>query len=303
MEKYVLAIGELLIDGITALPVNDLSGASVLNLHEGGSTANFCRYLKRCGTASHIVSSVGRDGFGKILLNKMTDEGIDSSHIAQQENRNTSFIAVARTSGTPDFIAYRDADIYIPPIAPALIAQASLVHTTAFALSKEPARSNIMDALLHAHSKGIPVSVDWNYAPEIWGSDNDAAKVFQQLQELDAYFKFSLDDVERFMGREATKEDAMAFLDNISSLATCLTCGKDGVYYKAKGHNWSFVGAQAIIVKNATGAGDAFWAGFISAVSAGLDVAASINRGIWVASLKLQDRWGELELLQTTKHI
>lgn len=294
MEKYVLAIGELLIDGITALPVNDLSGASVLNLHAGGSTANFCRYLARCGTASHIVSSVGRDGFGKILLNKMTGEGIDTSHIAQQENRNTSFIAVARTPATPDFIAYRDADMHIPPVDPALIAQASLVHTTAFALSKEPARSNIMDALLQAHAQGIPVSVDWNYAPEIWGRDNDAMKVFQQLQQLDTYFKFSLDDVQRFTGREASKEDAMAFLHNIRSLATCLTCGKDGVYYKTKGHDWSFVAARTIVVKNATGAGDAFWAGFISAVNAGQDVAAGISRGIEVASLKLQDRWGEL---------
>lgn len=295
MEKYVLAIGELLIDGITSLSVKDLSETVALNIHPGGSPGNFCRYLKRCGTNSIIVATVGNDGLGKILVQKVAKEGIDTTYINQKEAYNTSFIVVARTNGTPDFIAYRDADFHIDAISTKLIEQASILHTTAFALSKEPACINILDAFAKAHQMGIPVSVDWNYAVEIWGKQNNATQVFNQLQQYKPYFKFSLDDIERFTSKKLNKEQAMEYLNSIQASAICLTCGSDGVYYKTgTDKNWSHLPAQKIEVKNATGAGDAFWSGFISAINANATLTQAVERGVYIASIKLQDKWNEI---------
>jgi len=46
--------------------------------------------------------------------------------------------------------------------------------------------------------------------------------------------------------------------------------------------------AQPIEVKDATGAGDAFWAGFISEWSKGNAIEQCVAKGIHTASLKLQ---------------
>jgi fructokinase len=297
MEKYVLAIGELLIDGITSVAVNNLSGATALHIHPGGSPGNFCRYLKRCGTPAALIATVGNDGLGHILLNKIQQEGIDTALIHVHPQHNTSFIVVARTHSTPDFIAYRHADRFIPTIAPQVVQQAALVHTTAFALSKDPAQTNILHACKLAWQSGIPVSVDWNYAEEIWGAGNNAHEVFTRLQQYQPYFKFSLDDIERFTGQPTTIDAARTFLDSIQATAICLTCGSQGVYYKTTSDNkWQFIPAQKITVRNATGAGDAFWAGFISGIHAGLNTTQAVQRGIYVASIKLQNKWPQLQL-------
>jgi len=296
MNRKILAIGELLIDGITHIPVQDLSQATALHIHPGGSPGNFCRYLHRLGTDAILVATVGKDGFGRILRQKVAQEGIDTQYITQSKQHYTSFIAVARTGGTPDFIPYRDADMYIPAIAPALIDQARLVHTTAFALSKEPARAHILQAFEKAYQLGIPVSVDWNYARPIWGEEDDAPLVFEQLQLFRPLFKFSLDDIERFTGTRLTIEDACTWLGKLKASCICLTCGNEGVYYRGGDERtWHFQPAEKIEVKNATGAGDAFWAGFISAYCSGASLENAIANGIRVASLKLQDKWHLLQ--------
>jgi len=296
MEKYILAIGELLIDGISSTTVHTLTDAVALNIHPGGSSGNFCRYIKRCGTPVELVAAVGNDGLGKILIEKVQQEGISTKYIHQLENHNTSFIVVARTSGTPEFIPYRDADKYIDTIEATLINNAAMLHTTAFALSKEPARTSILNAFQKASVHQIPVSVDWNFAYKIWGINNYANEVFVQLQQYKPLLKFSLDDIERFTGTKLNTKDGLTYLDTVNASAICLTCGSDGVYYKSDDTNgeWHHLPAKKIEVKNVTGAGDAFWAGFISARSKGHNMHYCVSRGIEVASMKLQGKWVDL---------
>ena len=288
MEKHILAIGELLVDAISNNTVTSLSEASNFSIQAGGSPANFVRFLQRCNTNAKLVASVGNDGFGNLLLTELKKEGVCNEFVMQQESVATSLIMVGKTKGTPDFIAYRNADCMIEEVDETLIANASLVHTTAFALSKQPAQSTILAAFEKASQLGISVSVDWNYSEKIWGMHNNAEDVFNLLQTYKPIFKFSLDDVERFLGKPLTIEDAKAYLQNVLCTTICLTCGGDGVYYKSSLSHWQFVPAQPIEVKDATGAGDAFWAGFVSEWERGKGLDLSVAKGINTASLKLQ---------------
>jgi len=288
MEKYILAIGELLIDIISNNTVTNLSQASGFTIHAGGSAANFSRFLKPCNTNTILVASVGDDGFGNLLLDELKQEGLNIDHIFQWEKYATSLIVVGKTKGTPDFIPYRNADCMITSVDDTLINHASLLHTTAFALSKQPSQTTILQAFATANKLGIPVSVDWNYAEKIWGTNNNAESVFKQLQTYQPLFKFSLDDVERFAGRKLTKNEAKEYLETVLCSAICLTCGSEGVYYKTSLSHWQFMPAQPIEVKDATGAGDAFWAGFISEWSKGNAIELCVAKGIHTASLKLQ---------------
>lgn len=290
-DKYVLAIGELLIDAISSTQVDDLSQARYLNIHTGGSTANFCRYLKRCGTLAHIVAAVGQDGFGKILLEKVAQEGLETKYIHVTPQHFTSLIVVGRTPQTPDFIPYRNADKFIPAIDEDLLKNAAWLHTSAFALSAEPAQTNIMESIRKAVAYGVPVSVDWNFSDKIWASHEQASQIFRQLQQYNVSFKFSLDDVSRFWQKENIDgQEALTCLQEIQAAFVCLTCGGEGVYYKnAAQTTWAYATVQPIKVQNATGAGDSFWSGYIHARLAGeLNDSLAIENAIRVASLKLQ---------------
>lgn len=285
---YALAVGELLIDAISAETVESLAQARSLHLHAGGSTANFCRYLQRCGSKAQIVAAIGKDGFGQILLDKMQQDGLSTDHITQHEGRHTSLIVVGRTAHTPDFIPYRDADQYIQPLPHHLVTEAAWLHSTAFALSTIPARTHILQAFEQAANAGIRVSVDWNYSDKIWSRPEEARHVLERLQQYSLFLKFSLDDVSRYTRQpHLTPKEALHFIDRLRTSFVCLTCGADGVYFKC-GDEWQFRPSQRIEVKNATGAGDSFWAGFVHACMHGADMPAAVENAIKTASLKLQ---------------
>jgi sugar/nucleoside kinase (ribokinase family) len=287
MEKYILAIGEILIDAITDTNVSDLSQAKGLKIYPGGSTANFCRYLKKCNTESMLVAAVGSDGFGNLLLENIQSAGLNTTYIIQQSEHYTSLIAVGKSAYTPDFIPYRGADRFISDIDPDLISNASIVHSTAFSLSLDPARNTILKAFEAAGKNNIPVSVDWNYSEEIWGEKNDSEKIFHKIQQYSPLLKLSMDDTARFLGKEISIEDAKEFIQTIQTRAVCLTCGSLGVFYKDSSGPWQHLSTRKIDVKDATVAGDAFWAGFISAWTIQSALEDCVITGIETATKKL----------------
>lgn len=262
----LLAIGELLIDAISTQFVTDLSEATTLRVVAGGSPANLCRFVRGSGGAATLVAAVGQDGLGRRLLHAVAEAGLSTAHIQQLPELATSVIVVARSQGTPEFIQYRDADRYLEAVPDDLVAQATVVHTTAFALSKAPARHTILAAFAAAHARGIPVSIDWNYAEAIWGRKNNAADVFAEVLSYSPLLKVSLDDVSRFTGREHHAASARHYLDEVAPAAriVCLTCGAEGVWFRVGAAPWQYRPAHPIPeVVDTTGAGDAFWAGFL----------------------------------------
>lgn len=263
--KKVLAIGEALIDAVSTEFVEDLSSARQLDLKPGGSPANFCRFLHQLGTPALLHAVLGADGLGKIILNDLREKQIDCSLLKISNEHATSMVVVGKTKGTPDFIPYRDADMQIGAIAPIMYKETDLVHTTAFALSREPAQTNILTALHLANRNGKQISVDWNYSPKIWGPENFASSVFSTLLSFQPLLKCSLDDIERFTNKIQSIDSAKDFLHELPARVTCLTCGSEGVWFKTPEQDWQHRAAVPVEVKDSTGAGDSFWAGFVHA--------------------------------------
>ncbi|MDQ1087620.1 MULTISPECIES: carbohydrate kinase family protein [unclassified Siphonobacter] len=289
MQSYVLVIGELLIDAISCEYVDHLGQAASLSLHPGGSAANFCRFLHTYQVPTRLVAAVGQDGLGRQLIDHLQSIGLDTSYVATVAQHATSLIVVGRTKGTPDFIPYRGADAQIAPITDDLIEPAGLLHTSAFALSQQPARDTILQAFDKAAQRGIPVSIDWNYSEKIWANPEEARQTLEKLQMFKPLFKFSLDDVSRMTGEPMSIVQAKVYLSNLQSNVVCLTCGGDGVWYKHAQEDWQYLPAQAISdIKDATGAGDAFWAGFVKAYLRNSPLAICVQQGIDTASQRLR---------------
>lgn len=287
-EKRVLVVGELLVDIISDNNIESLASPTQFSTNQGGSSANLCANLRWLGINSELVATVGDDSLGTFLINELKSAGVDYKHINRSAHRQTSIILVGKNEQTPDFIPYRNADLAIKRIDDSLLEPATIIHTTAFALSKEPARSNILNALTKAKQMGKFISVDWNFAPSIWQED-DGKDVFKKLTKFNPMLKVSVDDLERFTGESLTIEQSITWLDKIGAQIICLTCGKDGVWYKEKNQNWIHKPAVTVSsVAGVTGAGDAFWAGFLSAFLNQKSTEESINEALKTAKLKIE---------------
>ena len=286
----ILAIGELLVDLITTDVVTDLSETKLLMPKIGGSCGNFTTFCKKQGAAVKLIATVGKDGFGKTILETLVKDGVDIENIFQHKYFSTSAIIVGKSHATPDFIPYREADFNIAPIPENLIMESEIIHTTAFALSRQPAQKNILNALVYANNLGKTISVDWNYALKIWGPDNNAQEIFGQIIKTNPLLKVSMDDVDRFWGVENNIETAKKILENLITKATCLTCGENGVWYRIKNNAWQFKPVLPTKVIDVTGAGDAFWSGFVSSYIKNNNADVCIDNALYFAKQRLEQK-------------
>jgi fructokinase len=288
MQIDFLAVGELLADLITTDYCEGLQNADTFHIFPGGSPANVAANLKFLRKEAAMVSCVGDDGIGKMLLQSVKTTGLLSSLIQISPAHPTSIVLVSRSKGTPDFIAYRGADAQLGIIEQSLIDATRIIHTTSFALSKNPAQSNIIKALQTAHALGKTVSLDWNFAPSIW-ADGDGREVFNTIMQLQPLLKISIDDMERFFGKALSIEECRHALNSYRFSTVCLTCGREGVWYKIEDGSWSH--KPALMVKklvDTTGAGDAFWAGFIAAYLEEHGIERCITNALEMAAKKIQ---------------
>ena len=288
MQIDLLAIGELVADLISTDYSEGLAEAKEFKMFQGGSPANVAANVNYLGKNAVIISCVGNDGIGHFLLNEIKKIGLKDTLVQVSKTKPTSIILVGKSTRTPEFIAYRGADFELEHIDNELLKLSTIVHTTAFALSRQPSQLVILDAFRTARTFGKIISVDWNFAPSIWGED-DGKAVFEKVMALQPYLKVSLDDMERFFGCVESIEEYKAMLDNHPDSFICLTCGKDGVWYREKNSGWHFQPPTPIsTVIDTTGAGDAFWAGFMVALLEHQSIKECITNALLIASKKIQ---------------
>ncbi|MEZ0609582.1 carbohydrate kinase family protein [Fibrella sp. WM1] len=292
-RRLVLSVGELLADFLGQTFTESLLDAADFTRFQGGSPANMAANMARLGNASALIASVGDDNLGQFLVQEVAKTGIDTSHITTDATEPTSIVVVSRTRATPDFIAYRTADRLIRPehLPDSLLAQAALFHTTCFALSREPAQSTIVDAARRAAAMGVQVSIDANYAPSIWPDRQQAWQILTDYCGTGALVKLSEDDAARLYGNvpgETTHEQILADFHRMGARLVCLTLGADGSLVSSDhGATVVRVPGQPLTVVDATGAGDAYWAGFLTAWLDGNVPTACAQAGANLAALKL----------------
>lgn len=289
----VLAVGELLIDLIGKHKANNLQDTIEFERFQGGSPANFARNMSKLGNKVKLVASIGKDGLGRFLRSSVEEWGIDYSDVKIRTLFPTTIITVAKTDDTPDFQAYRGADTQIlaDQLKPQTLLQTKVFHTTCFALSQNPARKNILEAAQMAANNGCQLSIDLNYAPEIWPNRNEAQEVIANYCSYGtgALVKLSLDDWERtYQKPNSTRQEIIDFILGLGAREVCLTLGSEGSYVSRQAGEGSSIPTRKIEVADVTGAGDAFWSGYLTAWLDGHKPETCALFGRSIAEIKLQ---------------
>lgn len=291
-EIDIVAVGELLVDIIGQTLSESLGDVRTFERFQGGSPANFAANMARLGNASALVACVGNENLGKYLVQSVKKTGVICDFIAVEPVAPTTIVLVSRTTGTPDFIAYRTADRMILPahISDALLQKTRIYHTTCFALSQEPAQSSIVDGARRAARFGCKLSIDVNYAPSIWGDRDEARRVIAEYCSHGAFVKMSLDDIVRLFDDPSLDEKtAIATFHNWGAELICLTKGAEGSLVSwENGQKVQHQSARKISnCADVTGAGDAFWSGFLTAWLDGYEPPECAVAGSNIAAMKL----------------
>jgi fructokinase len=287
----ILCIGEVLIDFIGHEINTPINKTKDYHRFLGGSPTNVAVNAARLGLKSKLIASCGDDGLGEYILKKLNDSKVDTTLIAQIDSVPTSVIFVSKSTDTPDFVAYRQADCQIQEhqLPDEIIAQAKIFHTTCFALSKNPARQTILNRALKAKELGLKLSIDINFSERIWPNREEAIQVLKEYLANDPLVKLSEDDCFRLFAETKSEDFIFQFFHSLGAKTICLTKGKKGVVVSDSSQGIFVQNAMPINeIKDTTGAGDAFWTGFLYAQLQGKSLMQSMEMAQKLAAIKLQ---------------
>jgi len=288
----ILCIGEVLVDFIGHQEDVLISDTRDYHRYLGGSPTNVAMNSTRLGLNTIMVATVGNDGFGSYISERLASVGVNTNHLKVLDNKSTSVIFVSRSQGTPDFIPYRSADCCIDEeqISTEILSNTKIFHTTCFALSKMPAQKTILKKAQEAYDLGCKLSIDVNYARKLWKSRNKAFKVINAYCKFNPLIKISEDDMLRLFEKELPHEEIFEFFHHQGVDTVCLTLGSNGVKLSQKGKDIIQMPAIKIDkVMDSTGAGDAFWSGFLFAYIKEKSINECLDIALKLAALKLQN--------------
>jgi len=292
-EIDVLCVGEVLIDFIGHQERIGINETRDYHRYLGGSPTNVAMNTSRLGLNTVLIATMGKDGFADYIMKRLNAIKINIDYVKISEEEPTSTIFVSKTTGTPDFIPYRKADSLITEdqIPSEILSKTKIYHTTCFALSTLPARDTILKKAKEAYNLGCKLSIDVNYSPKIWKDRVLATEVIKEYCSYNPLVKISEDDMRRLFNKEqVSHKEIFTFFHDAGVDIVCLTLGKDGVKLSEKGKEIISLPAIKIVrVMDATGAGDAFWSGFLFAYINNNSLKECLDVALKLAALKLQN--------------
>jgi sugar/nucleoside kinase (ribokinase family) len=296
------ALGEALIDLISEKVAESLSGVKMFKRFVGGQPTNLSMTMARLGNRVAIATCLGEDGFGHYIYQQLELAGVHTNYIQFTRQSPTTLAVNTRQTKTPDFVIYRGADACFQQSE--AIAGATqntrILHTSAFALAREPARSAILEALRTAHQNGVLITLDPNYHPRNWPDVPDFKKRLQDTFQFVDITKPSLDDCTRLIGPDlGLQAYAETFLEWGAKIVL-ITQGAEGVFLATADGERFQIQASSTRVVDVTGAGDAFWAGFLTSYLGGAAPLEAARLGQVVAEIKLKNIGPIIELPERT---
>ena len=255
----IICMGEMLID----FTPGKEERSYVCN--PGGAPANACIAIARNGLETGFLGRLGNDDFGKLLKKTLEDNQVKMLCPELTDKAVTTLAFVTLYEGGErsfTFVRKPGADIMLDAkdITEEMLADTKMLHAGSFGMSADPSRTAHFEAMKLAKKLGKLISYDVNYRNMIW-SFEDAKKVVDEVLPYVDLLKISDEELD-FVGGEANIP-AMMKENQISVVIE--TLGAKGAKFFFAGQEETVEGHKVKAV-DATGAGDAFWGGFLASL-------------------------------------
>ncbi len=243
-----------------------------LEIHTGGCANNTALALARLGITVGTMGKIGTDAFGDLILQTLSDNGINVAGMRQDNDVSTSFTFVAIASdGERTFYHYigangelREADLDWE-----LIKTAKILHIAGALVMPSFDGIPMANVLRAAKAQGITTSLDTAYdATGKWMETLEPC-----LQHVDIFMP-SIVEAQHLTGLSECREIVEFLRNNYDINTIAIKMGEKGSYVSTPETALS-VPAYPVNVVDGTGAGDAYCAGFLAGTIMGWDLKAT----------------------------
>ncbi len=302
LKKPIICLGIAVAD-LLGGPVYRLPGRGSLELVDrmglfaGGCAVNTAIALARLGLPVAVIGKVGIDPLGDFLVKALADQNVDTKAIKQDADAGTSATMVmVDPDGERRFVHYIGANACLTAddVELSMIDQAAILHIGGCFVMPGLDGEPTLALLRHARQADVTTFLD-----TAWDAQDRWLDLIGPYLPYIDYMVPSLSEARAITGRDEPAEIAYSLIEmGVGMVAIkmgadgCLVMGADGLP-----HHFP---AYEVDVVDATGAGDAFAAGFIAGVyldwpideTAGLANAAG---ALCVTAMGAQGGLGSLE--------
>jgi sugar/nucleoside kinase (ribokinase family) len=268
LDKPIVCLGILVADVVgRPLRVVPDPGRLVLvdemALHTGGCALNAATGLARLGLPVEVIGRVGTDPFGDFLLRTMAERGIGTQGVSRDPELGTSATMVmVAPDGERRFVHYigANARLRLDDVDMGLIAGAAILHVGGALVLPGLDGPPIAALLQMARSAGVITFLD-----TVWDDTGRWMDLLGPSLPHTDYFVPSLAEAQALTGLNDPEDVTHALLDRgVGTVG--LKMGSAGCLVVSGTSERLRLPAFEVPVIDATGAGDAFAAGFMAGV-------------------------------------
>lgn len=271
---YIAVIGSCNMDLVVESDRRPDAGETVIGkrllLSPGGKGANQAVAAARLGADVHMVGCVGKDAYGRMLLDAMEASGVNTAHVHELDDVNTGTAHIILAEGDNSIIVLKGANDRVDK---AIVDEAwpDISAADIVLLQHEIPLETVGYVIDRCFEEHIPVLLNpapYMDIPSAWiekvtyltPNEHEAALLFKGMKRNDILCRFP----EKII----------------------MTVGKDGVVY---GEDSSVVAVSgfSVPVVDTTGAGDTMNGAFAAALSEGMDIKQAIRFANAAAALSI----------------
>ncbi len=260
--------------------------------HPGGSPLNVAVGLARLGVPTALLARFSTTRLGRRLRAHAETNGVDLRHAIDADEPATLAITSLADNGVATYDFYVDGTAdwqwHGDELAPALTGP-GILHTGSLAAFVSPGADHLTAALSTARHRGTIVSIDPNIRPGLVGTPAAARDRVDQLVRLAHVVKASEEDV-AWLYPDRAVEDVLRHWQDLGAALAVVTLGAGGAVAVSDTRSFR-QSAPVVDVVDTIGAGDAFTAGLLAALSPSAprwsddDVATALRYAVAVAAV------------------
>jgi sugar/nucleoside kinase (ribokinase family) len=262
----VVSLGIFVVD-VIGRPIDKLPQKGKLELfdaleiHTGGCANNTAIGLAKLGVSVTAMGKIGQDGFGDVVLKTLHDNGVDTQGLIRDPNAKTSFTFVMVSSdGERTFLHYIGANAALSEadINMDLIKQSKILHVAGALVMPKFDGEPTARVLQEAKKAGVTTSLD-----TVWDATGGWLKTLEPCLPYVDIFLPSIEEAKQLTGLESPPDIAGSLMDYGVKIVA-LKMGEQGSYVRTRDAEIVAPAYPVEKVVDATGAGDAYVAGFLA---------------------------------------
>ena len=261
----ILVCGEALID----LFVDRPSGAGLAtDAVPGGSPFNVATGIARLGSKVGFLSKVSEDFFGRYLVRKLAEAGVDTSFVVPTTLPTTLSVVVTLPDGQPHYSFYgqgsADRSLLPAELPRSLPSEVSAIAIGSYTLAVDPVASAI-ERLVAREAGSRVISIDPNLRVHVIGDVGAWRPRFERLLSKCTIVKASIEDLGHLYGRGVDVHDLAAEWLAAGPRLVVFTRGDSGAI-AFFGETVLEMPGRKVDVIDTVGAGDTFHAALLVAL-------------------------------------